>query len=110
VYGQLRIIEGPELLESLRTLTDKHELNSAHPVSVDRMAPKFVESEMRMIVGIDITIDRFEASYKLSQNRDQKNHDSIVSELKKKGDEISTAVAREMVKSRHKGDRRHEKD
>lgn len=98
VYGKPRIIEGEELLDSLRHLTDKYEKNSEHPVSVDKMSKKYVETEMRGIVGLEISIDRMEASFKLSQNRDEKNHANIISELEKRGDENSGAVAAQMRK------------
>ena len=98
VYGKPRIIEGEELLVSLRQLTDKYEKNSEHPVSVDKMSKKYVETEMRGIVGLEISIERMEASFKLSQNRDEKNHTNIILELEKRGDENSDAVADQMRK------------
>jgi transcriptional regulator len=39
-----------------------------------------------------------EASYKLSQNRDEKNHTQIISELEKRGDHNAVSVANEMRK------------
>ncbi len=62
------------------------------------MSKKFVEREVRLIVGIEITIGRMEASYKLSQNRDEKNHAAIISALEKRTDENSAAIAKEMAK------------
>jgi transcriptional regulator len=98
VYGKARTIEGEELKDSLRKLTDKYEISSVNPVSVDTMSKKFLESEIKLIVGIEIAIDRMEASYKLSQNRDEKNHATIISELEKRTDGNSTAIANEMKK------------
>lgn len=98
VYGIVRTIEGKELIESLRQLTGKYENGSANPVSVDTMSKKYFETELRGIVGIEIAIDRMEASYKLSQNRDEKNHTNIISELEKRGDANSVEVAKEMRK------------
>ncbi len=98
VYGKARIIEGEELVDSLRQLTNKYEKKSVCPVSVDTMSKKFLDMEMRGIVGLEIAIDRMEASYKLSQNRDEKNHATIISELEKRRDENSVAVAHEMRK------------
>jgi transcriptional regulator len=102
VYGKVRMQTEEELLDSLRQLTNKYEKDSTHPVSVDTMSNKFVQSEIRGAVGFEIAIDRMEASYKLSQNRDEKNHANIVSELEKRGDENSVAVANEMIKFGHK--------
>jgi len=102
VYGKVRTIEGEELMESLRQLTDKYEKNSAKPVSVETMSKKYLDSQIRGILGIEITIDRMEASYKLSQNRDEKNHTHIISELEKREDENSVAIANAMRKYGYK--------
>ena len=47
---------------------------------------------------MEITISRIEAAYKLSQNRDEKNHANIVSELENRGDENSVEIANQMRK------------
>lgn len=98
VYGKVRMLSDEELLESLRQLTNKYEKDSVHPVSVDTMSPKFLHTEMRGTIGFEIAIDRMEASFKLSQNRDEKNHRNIISELEKRGDENSVGIANEMRK------------
>ncbi len=102
VYGKVRMFEGEELIESLRKLTNKYEIKSTNPVSVDTMSKKFLETEIRGIIGIEVTIDRIEASYKLSQNRDEKNHTNIISELEKRKDENSATIAQEMKKYGHR--------
>lgn len=101
VYGKLKIQTEQELLNSLKELTDKYEKQSENPASVDRMNPNYVKREMQGIVGFEIEISKMEATYKLSQNRDAKNHESIVSELEKRGDHGSTAIAIEMKKAGH---------
>lgn len=98
VYGVIRIIEGDELLESLRHLVDKYEQHSEKPVSVEKMSPDFLKKEIRGIVGFEITITNIEAAYKLSQNRDKANHDNIIQELEKRGDASSKEIAEAMKK------------
>jgi transcriptional regulator len=102
VYGKVQMLNDGELIDSLRQLTDKYEKYSVHPISVDTMSHKFVHSEIRGTIGFEIVINRMEASYKLSQNRDEKNHATIIAELEKRGDENSVAVANEMRKYGHK--------
>ncbi len=97
-YGKARMLSEEKLIESLRQLTNKYEKDSAHPVSVDTMSHKFFHGELRGTIGFEITIDRLEASYKLSQNRDEKNHTTIIAELDKRGDENSVGIANEMRK------------
>ncbi len=101
VYGKLKIQTEQELLNSLKELTGKYEKQSEKPVSVDRMNPNYVKREMLGIVGFEIEISKMEAAYKLSQNRDAKNHETIVTELEKRGDQGSIAIASEMKKAGH---------
>ncbi len=98
VYGKAHMQSEEELIESLRQLTNKYEKDSVHPVSVDTMSEKFLHAELRGTIGFEITIERMEANFKLSQNRDEKNHTQIISELEKRGDENSVSVANEMRK------------
>lgn len=101
VYGKLKILSDQELLQSLKELTDKYEKQSVQPVSVEKMNPGFLKKEMLGIVGFEIEITKMDATYKLSQNRDAKNHKAIVTELEKRNDPASTAIAHEMKKAGH---------
>jgi len=101
VYGKLKILSEEELWQSLKNLTDKYERLSETPVAVERMNPKYVKSQMLGIVGFEIEISRMEGAYKLSQNRDAKNHEKIISELEKRNDPASSAIADEMKKAGH---------
>lgn len=98
IYGTIKIIEGEYLLQTLKKLVDKYEAASEHPVSVDTMSPKFLNKELRGIVGFEIEIDHIEAAYKLSQNRDELNHAHIIAQLQQKGDIQSLNIAHEMMK------------
>jgi transcriptional regulator len=100
VYGTIKIVEGEELLKSLKELTDKYETHSQKPVSVEGMRKEYIDKEIRGIVGVSISITSIEASYKLSQNRDDKNHAEIVRQLKARGDSASAEVAQEMLRFR----------
>ncbi len=96
VYGKISIIEGEELYQSLKQLTDKYEASSSRPVSIESMSPEYVRKSIQGLVGFEIEITNIEATYKLSQNRDQKNHQTIIRELEKRQDEGSLQVAKEM--------------
>jgi transcriptional regulator len=77
---------------------DKYEAPSTHPVSLETMTPEYVNKSIKGLVGFEITITSIEAAYKLSQNRDQKNHEHIIQELEKRSDPRSRQVANEMKK------------
>lgn len=97
VYGEMRIIEGEELLESLRKLVDKHERNSDNPISVEKMSSETLR-QVNPIVGFSIKIKEIQAAYKLSQTRDEIDHHRIIKELEKTADVNSIAIAKEMHK------------
>jgi transcriptional regulator len=99
VYGTIRTIEGDLLYESLKRLTNKYEKSSADPVSLERMSPDYIKKAMLGLVGFEITITNIEAAYKLSQNRDRKNHEAIIHQLEKRNDHDSLQVAAAMKKN-----------
>jgi transcriptional regulator len=100
VYGTIRIIESDELYESLKHLVDKYEQASENPVSMETMTAEYVRREMKGVVGFEVAITRIESTSKLSQNRDDKNHERIVNELEKRGDVGSKEIAGLMKENR----------
>jgi transcriptional regulator len=99
VYGQARIItEHDELYQLLKNLVDKYEAGSGAtpPYRLETLPQDFVEQQMKAIVGFQIDVARIEASFKLSQNRDEQSYDSVVGELHRRTDEQSLAVAEAM--------------
>lgn len=99
VYGKIKIIEGDAVIQSLKKLVDKYEQNSKCPVRVEDLSKKTM-MQARGIVAFEIEIEEIQAAYKMSQNRDDKNHAAIISELEKTEDPQSIAVAKEMSKNR----------
>ncbi|MDD2675221.1 MAG: FMN-binding negative transcriptional regulator [Flavobacterium sp.] len=95
VYGKIKIIEGEAVIESLKKLVDKYEQNSKDPVRVADLSKKTM-MQTRGIVAFEIEITEIQATRKLSQNRDEKNHQNIISELEKTEDFQAIAVANEM--------------
>lgn len=97
VYGRIKIIEGDAVIESLKKLVDKYEHNSENPVRIEDLSKKTM-MQVRGIVAFEIEIDEIQATKKMSQNRDDKNYQNIISELKKTNSNQSIAVANEMKK------------
>ncbi len=93
VYGKLRILDQEAVLESLKKLVDKYELDSEHPISVDNLSPKTMR-QIRGVVGFSIEIEEIQAAYKLSQGREQ-DHPEIIRHLDK-GNEQAKEVSRIM--------------
>lgn len=96
VYGTLKIQSRETLLASLHKLVDKYEKNSKEPVSIHDMSAKTM-SQIKGVVGFEISIEDIQATYKLSQGREH-DHPKIISELEKLEDSGSRAIAKCMRK------------
>lgn len=97
VYGKIRIMSDEELYMSLSSLVDKYESGMEKPVTVDGMK-EYAIQQMKGIVGIEMTIEKMEGKWKLSQNRDKEDFKNIITELEKLNDENAKLVAEEMKK------------
>jgi transcriptional regulator len=70
----------------VRRLTDHHEQRRPVPWSVDDAPTKFVDGQLRAIVGVEVAITRIEAKFKLSQNRPEADVDGVIAGLRADGD------------------------
>jgi transcriptional regulator len=98
VYGTVRVIEGDELMDALKSLTDKYESKSVNPVSVEKMNKDYLEKSVRGLVGFEMVIQEIKAAFKLSQNRDKENFHNIISALEERGEGHDMVIASEMKK------------
>ena len=86
--------DDPVWVEDLvRRLTAKHETarlaspGQAPAWSVDDAPRKFIEGQLRAIVGLELQITRIEAKAKLSQNRPAADIAGVVGGLAARGDD-----------------------
>jgi transcriptional regulator len=98
VYGKVRLLQDDELFAFLSRLVHAHEMNTSY--SLEGLPQDFVQKEIKGVVGFVIDVTRIEAGYKLSQNRNDEDHESIVQELDKRGDADSVKVASAMREKR----------
>jgi len=85
IYGKVTLYNHEQAVNSLKKLVDKYEAKSEKPVRVENLSEKTMR-EARGIIAFEIEITSIEAQKKLSQNRDDKNYENIVSELEKTND------------------------
>lgn len=97
VYGKIKIIEGEAVIESLKKLVNKYEQHSENPVRIEELSKETMR-QTRGIVAFEIEIEEIQATKKMSQNRDDKNYQNIISELEKTKEKDAIAVANEMKK------------
>ncbi len=113
VYGKARLVTSPEeMRELMKGLVDRYEgpeeagshaavhAEAGSRYTLEGLPADFLESQMKGIVGFEILIDEIQASFKLSQNRDQKNYENVIAELQKKDDQNAHRVAEVMSNRR----------
>ena len=99
VYGKLQLHSPEESIEALKRLVNKYEAKSEKPIRVEDLSQKTM-LQAHGIVSFEIEITAIEAKKKLSQNRDDKNYQTIISKLENSNDYQSIEVAKEMKKNR----------
>lgn len=102
VSGKIRLIEGEELMDHLKSLTDNYEEGRPNRVRVETMDETYVARQLRALVGFEIKIEEVKASAKLSQNRDDVNYHHIVEKLEESQFPLDKEVSSEMKKRRPK--------
>ena len=93
VYGKLRILEGTEVNQSLNHFLARYE-NS----TLKNMSAEYVNAQLKGLVAIQIEITSIEATFKLSQNRDQKNYLNVIHQLENQNEQGAQRIADEMKK------------
>ncbi|WP_199829512.1 FMN-binding negative transcriptional regulator [Streptomyces sp. MMG1121] len=94
VYGQLVVHDDPAWITAqMRRLTDRHEAGTCEPWSVDQAPAKFLDGQLRAVVGVELVISRIEAKAKLSQNQPQRNVEGVIAGLEARGRGDDAAVA-----------------
>jgi transcriptional regulator len=100
LYGKVRLLEGEALYSMLSSLVKNHEEPTSY--SLESLPQDLVQKEMNGIVGFAVDVTRVDAGYKLSQNRNDEDHDNIIRQLDGRGDENSSLVAKAMRSGRLK--------
>jgi len=91
IYGKIKILEEAAVLASLHKLVDKYEKESTNPISINNLS-KNTMKQIKGIVGFQISITDIQATYKLSQTR-QQDHPKILEELQKTNKPGSLGIA-----------------
>lgn len=102
VKGLLRFLDQVGLENILRKTTLHFEHNDASsPTTYDQLPTSFKDKYLGAIAGFEIEITNMDAVFKLSQDRDQKSYDNIISKLNEQGPN-GQYIAGEMEKRKDK--------
>ena len=100
IYGKVKLLSPHETIESLKKLVNKYEQHQENPIKVENLSTKTM-LQARGILAFEIEITEIQAKRKLSQNRDDKNHQNIINHLENSKDFNSESIASEMKKDRN---------
>ena len=93
-YGTVEFFDDPQRLLALVTrLTDLHEQPRAKPWSVSDAPEAYIQSQLRGIIGVRMTISRLEGKRKLSQNRTAEDRAGVAAGLAESPSAADRAVA-----------------
>ncbi|MBC7594474.1 MAG: FMN-binding negative transcriptional regulator [Kineosporiaceae bacterium] len=92
--GTITVHDDPEWVRHAVTeLTDRHEQPRTEPWAVTDAPTKFVDGQLKAIVGLEMTVERVEAKAKLSQNRSVDDRKGVVNGLNAEGGPREMSVA-----------------
>ena len=97
-HGQLEwVTDAEQKLAIVSMLTDHHEAQRDAPWAVSDAPDDFVEAKLAGIVGVRLTVERLEGSFKLSQNQDDTNRLAVEAGLEgadtSRGRDVAAAMA-----------------
>lgn len=100
VHGRLKVIdEAAWLRRLLQTLTDRHEADQPRPWRLSDAPEDHIETSLRAIVGLEITVERIEGKFKLSQNHPARNRAGVQAGLRERGASGDAALAEAMLRA-----------
>ena len=97
-YGRPEIVDDPAWLRRhVGELTAQQEQSEARPWELTDAPERYIEVMLRGIVGFRIALTRLEGKWKMSQNRDMRDREGVVSGLGRRAEgddrEIAELVA-----------------
>jgi transcriptional regulator len=96
--GMLRVLDDAPWLRTLVTrLTDRHEAARAVPWAVSDAPADYVDTMLRAIVGIEITLSSLTGKWKVTQNRNAADRDGVVYGLRAQAEQTGDAQAAAMA-------------
>ncbi len=83
-WGRPRVIDDPEWLRAqIQSLTTAHERERSKPWRVGDAPVNFIDSQLELIAGVEIPIERIEGKWKTSQNRSEADRLGVAEGFKK---------------------------
>ena len=102
-YGPLKTIEDRHwLLAHVEKLAEIHETGFATPWKVSYAPAEYIEQQLNGIIGLEMPIRRLEGKWKLSQNKSERDRQTISEELSKRNTPESLSMSKLLETAREK--------
>jgi transcriptional regulator len=97
--GPVRKLSDADLSTQVDTLSAKFEtwLAPKRPWTSAKMTAGRLEAMKKAIVGLSMTVEEVEGSFKLNQHKSEADHAAVVSALMQRNDEAAQTIAQRMV-------------
>lgn len=92
-HGKLETFENDELLAHVTKLTSQNEAMREKPWAVSDAPSKYVEGMTRAIVGMRMTVERLEGSWKLNQHKSDGDRAGVMSGLADEANPDARSIA-----------------
>jgi transcriptional regulator len=105
ITGKVKKITGDMVSEVLTKMVDHYEQTTLAPMKVEELPMDLLKEDVANIFVFEIEVTNIEASFSLSQNKDDISYHNIIRELKKQSDFNALLIAFEMeqnIKRRRK--------
>jgi transcriptional regulator len=99
-YGTVVLTHDPvELHDLVRRLTDAHEAKRDRPWDVSDAPESYIAGQLRGIVGVALAVTRFDAKWKMSQNRSEADVRGVIATLEASDLPVERAAANVVAES-----------
>jgi transcriptional regulator len=106
LVGRARVHQDTDWIRAaVDSLVERHEAHRPDPWRSIDAPSRYIEAQLRAIVGIEVTVERVEAKVKLSQNRSASDQQGVIEGLRREGNPGAVEVAEEMDLLRNRAGR-----
>ncbi|MDA0698437.1 MAG: FMN-binding negative transcriptional regulator [Chloroflexi bacterium] len=104
VHGKIKIRDDEKFLRGVvarLTHTNEVRAGSAKPWKMSDSSKEYIDQMLTAIVGIEIEITKLIGKWKLSQNREERDRINAAEELRKRGEQVTSAAMLDAKVSKH---------
>lgn len=105
LYGQCVLLSEEELQQDLVNLLEKYEGRSEGGATWENLSESS-KAQIKGIVGFKLKVQEIQAAYKMSQNRNETDHQNVVEALEVRNSDDDKKISREMRRIRKESESR----